>query len=68
MRDHHVVVDFCAFADDGRVVSAAVDRRASADFDGVLDNDVSKLRRQNVNAGRRIVPETVRPDDAVGVE
>ena len=68
VRDHDVIVDFGAFADNRRVVSAAVDRRAGADFDVILDDDVSKLRRQDVNAGRRIVPETVRSDDAVGVK
>ena len=68
VRDHDVIVDFGAFADNRRIVSAAVDRRAGADFNVVLDDDGAELRRKHVNAGRRIVPETVRPDDAVGVE
>src|ERR1700738_5535023 len=44
VADLDLIVDFCAFADHGVAQTAAIDGRAGADFDIVLDQDPSGLR------------------------
>ena len=67
MRNHNVIVNLRALADNGRVVRASVDRRARSDLDGVLYCNRSVLRRKNVLAARGIVAEPVRAYNAVRV-
>ena len=44
VSDLHQVVDFGAFADDGRAVRAAVDRGGGANFNIVFDANETELR------------------------
>ena len=44
VRDHHEIVDLRPFADDGLAECGAIDRRAGADLDVVLDAHDSDLR------------------------
>ena len=62
VRDHDVIVDLGALANSRRVVGAAVDRGARANFNVVFNDDVAVLTREHVNSGRRFVSEPVRAD------
>ena len=67
VRDHDVIVDLCALANSRRVVSAAVDRRARANFNVVFNDDVAVLTREHMDSRRRFVPEPVGSDRRIRV-
>src|SRR5262249_28325062 len=67
VRDLHEVVDLRAAPDKRYRERAAVDRRAGADLDVVLEFDRTELRNLLMLAGVEPIAEAVRPDHGVGV-
>src|SRR6185503_21010784 len=63
----HQVVDLGALADHGIADGAAVDRRAGADLDVVLNDDATDLRNLQVPLGAHDVPEAILADVAAGM-
>src|SRR5579872_677638 len=72
--DHHVVgdlhqiVDFRPLADDRVAIGAAVDRRAGADLDIVLNDDAADLRHFRVAARPHGEAESVLADMDAGMD
>ena len=67
VADLHEVVDLGALADDGVAVGAAIDRRAGADLDVVLDDDAADLRHLEVAARAHREAEAVLADARAGM-
>ena len=68
VADLHKVIDFRSFADDRVAVGAAVDGRAGADLDVVLNDHAPDLRHFHVALRTEGEAEPVLPDVDAGVD
>ena len=68
VADLHEIIDFRALADDRVAIGAAVDGRAGADLDVVLDDDAPDLRHLEMPAGPEREAETVLSDVRAGMD
>src|SRR6266852_7624508 len=68
VADLHEIVDLGALADDGVTDAAAVDGRAGADLDIVLNDDAAELWDLFVSVSAHDETETILSDPAAGMD